>query len=449
MRTSFLFGCLFFFLVSCRKSDVPHQNHFDINYSSSTAASWANMTLNTIKHARYKSPTYSSRSLGYIGVTMYETVVYSDPAYRSLQGQLNQLNTLPAPDGKNYVWPLVLNSGVKTILKLFYPTNSNITMDNEYSIDSLYAQILAEYEKDFDDEFVIRSVRLGEDIGEAVFEWSKSDGGFESFLHPFDSAVQFPKGESYWVPPVSGQTVSKFPLHPGWGNNRTFSYANSQLPVPEIASFSKDTASEYYKLYFDVYSMSQHLTKADMEIAAWWADDPTETYSPPGHSFNLATEVVNKVKPSLVKSAETYARVGMAVADAFICCWKTKFKYSNERPSTYVRSVIDTLWTPFWPEPPFPAFPSGHSTQSAATATVLTSLYGDNFSFTDHTHEGATRFPFFEPMLPRTYLNFWESAEESGRSRLLGGIHTQQDNEIGLQEGKKIGDNINNILWGR
>ena len=128
---------------------------------------------------------------------------------------------------------------------------------------------------------------------------------------------------------------------------------------------------------------------------------------------------------------------------------KPSSKYSNERPSTYVRSVIDTLWTPFWPEPPFPAFPSGHSTQSAATATVLTSLYGDNFSFTDHTHEGATRFPFFEPMLPRTYLNFWESAEESGRSRLLGGIHTQQDNEIGLQEGKKIGDNINNILWGR
>ena len=41
---------------------------------------------------------------------------------------------------------------------------------------------------------------------------------------------------------------------------------------------------------------------------------------------------------------------------------------------------IDQRWESFWPDPPFPAFPSGHAIQAAAAATVLTDLYGDNFS---------------------------------------------------------------------
>ena len=61
------------------------------------------------------------------------------------------------------------------------------------------------------------------------------------------------------------------------------------------------------------------LTDEEKNIAAWWADDPTETYSPPGHSYNLATLTVKKANANIVKAAQTYARVGLAVADAFIC----------------------------------------------------------------------------------------------------------------------------------
>jgi hypothetical protein len=217
--------------------------------------------------------------------------------------------------------------------------------------------------------------------------------------------------------------------------------------VPEIMPYSTDSSSDYYKTYQDVYVLSKRLTIANLQIAAWWSDDPTETYSPPGHSFNLATIAIRKSKPGLLKAAETYARVGMAVADAFICCFKTKYTYFNERPSTYVKNVIDSNWRPFWPEPPFPAFPSGHSTQASAAAEVLTDLYGDDFAFTDDTHQGAVRFPFAEPMQSRQYTSFHQSAEETGYSRLLGGIHTPQDNETGLSEGKKIGGNINQLVW--
>jgi len=440
---------LFSGMFSCKKEDVHLANDPEF-LTSDIAVKWADMSLNIIRHAKYKSPTYSSRSLGYIGITMYESVVYADPSHRSLQGELNQLYFLPIPENNsNYHWPIVLNSSMQSILKFLYPTTTNISIDYEKSIDSLYNELLAENIKGVKTEVVDRSENFGKSLANAIFDWAKSDGGNEEFLHPFDTTFIFPSGDSYWVPPVKGQTITKYPLHPHWGENRTFSYANGQIPIPSISAYSKDSSSEYYKMYYAIYDLSKNLTRTDKEIAAWWADDPTETFSPPGHSFNLATQVIEKINPNLVKAAETYARVGMAVADAFICCWKTKYKYFNERPSTYIRSVIDTSWTPFWPEPPFPAFPSGHSTQSSATATVLTSLYGEDFSFTDNTHEGSLRFPFFEPMPARHYNSFWESAEETGYSRLLGGIHTQQDNIVGLGEGEKIGNNINNMLWER
>ncbi|MFL5773586.1 MAG: phosphatase PAP2 family protein, partial [Flavisolibacter sp.] len=128
-------------------------------------------------------------------------------------------------------------------------------------------------------------------------------------------------------------------------------------------------------------------------------------------------------------------------------CWKAKVVYFNERPSSFVRANINPRWTQYWPEPPFPAFPSGHSTQSAAAAIVLTSMYGDNFSFTDDSHAGAKRFSAELKFKPRHFESFWAMAEESALSRFLGGIHTRQDNAVGLEQGKKIGGNVNALLW--
>ena len=448
-----LLFCVPLLITNCKKSDAPLQQQPPppppppVFISDSIARQWANMTLYTFTQGK-NSPTYSSRSLGYIGLTMYECVVHADPSYRSMQEQLNGLSSLPRPEANaTYEWQLVLNSGVQTILKLLYPSTDNIKPETELKIDSLYQLNLALYSDSVSAMTVSRSVQYGKDIANAIYQWASIDGGNNGYRTPFDPESPFPTGTSYWVPPTKGQTVSKFPLHPHWGENRTFSAANGQLPVPAIMPYSTDTSSDYYKTYDDVYKLSKHLTIANLQIAAWWSDDPTETYSPPGHSFNLATIAIKKTAPGLLKAAETYARVGMAVADAFICCFKTKYTYYNERPSTYVKNVIDSTWRPFWPEPPFPAFPSGHSTQASAAAEVLTNLYGDNFAFTDDTHEGAVRFPFAEPMRSRQFTSFHQSAKETGYSRLLGGIHTAQDNETGLEEGKKIGSNINQLKW--
>jgi hypothetical protein len=82
---------------------------------------------------------------------------------------------------------------------------------------------------------------------------------------------------------------------------------------------------------------------------------------------------------------------------------------------------------------------------------VLTDLFGDNFSFTDDSHEGHRRFDdarFIDLVYPaRNYKSFWEAANECGYSRLLGGIHTKQDNETGLKQGQLVGSNVNALRW--
>ena len=44
---------------------------------------------------------------------------------------------------------------------------------------------------------------------------------------------------------------------------------------------------------------------------------------------------------NLELAAETYARVGVAVADAVIAVWCVKYQHNLIRPITYIRKVID------------------------------------------------------------------------------------------------------------
>ena len=386
-----------------------------------------------------------------MGLAMYESIVPGDTNHRSMSGQLSGLTLPSTAMNKTYHWILSLNAAQDTLLKLLYPVPANSHRFVHERIDSLSNAVYTEHSKDIDPEILKRSVEFGEAIALAIYDWSLTDGGDKGYTRNFDPNFAFPSGSSYWVPPVKGQTVSPYPLHPQWGENRTFVSANKNMPIPAIIPFSTDPTSDYYKMYKAVYDKDKTLTLEEREIAAWWADDPTETFSPPGHSYYMASIAVKNSHAGIVKAAETFARVGMAVADAFIHCWKVKYTYFNERPSSYVKQHIDSTWTQYWPEPPFPAFPSGHSIHSAAAAGVLTDLFGESFPFTDHSHEGKRRNDdprFLDLTYPaRSYSSFWEAANESAYSRFLGGIHTQQDNDVGQQEGRKVGENVNALQW--
>lgn len=184
-------------------------------------------------------------------------------------------------------------------------------------------------------------------------------------------------------------------------------------------------------------------TADQTSIARFWADGGG-TSTPPGHWNRIAQDVAQAQGNDLAENARMFAMLNVAVADAAINCWDTKFHYDFWRPITAIRkadqdgndaTTADANWTPLIPTPPFPTYSSGHSTFSGAAATILAEFFGtDDVSFTSSS-EG-----FIEP--DRSFTSFSQAANEAAMSRLYGGIHFSFDNQDGLDAGVAIGSYV-------
>ncbi len=437
-----LFFAGIFFLNSC----ISDRNKF---YSEVEVANeWAKLTIYLTQNTPGNTPTNASRSLGYISLTMYESIVSGYPDNNSIATQLNGLNQLSKPDStKKFNWIISLNAGQAEILRNIYNQTSDA---NKLKIDSLENVINNSIKVNLKlSESVCKiSQKYGKEIANSIFEWSKTDGAYKAYLKNFDKTLQFPQKPGGWKPPLYAQSFSHYPLHPHWGANRTFLKENAQIADPEFIKYNENPNSAYYKQFLEVYIKKKSLTQAEKEAAIWWGDDPDETPTPPGHSYYLASLVLAQKKANLIQCAETYAKIGMGLSDAFRNCWKWKYKYFSERPNTFITEHIDSQWESFWPDPPFPAFPSGHAIQAATTATILSDLFGPNCTIIDSTHVGRKRDELRNvDFKVRKYSSFWEIANETANSRFYGGIHTRQDNEAGLIKGKEIGENIIKLKW--
>lgn len=152
-----------------------------------------------------------------------------------------------------------------------------------------------------------------------------------------------------------------------------------------------------------------NLTREQLAIAFKW-NDGAGTYTPPGHWNDIAAEHVRDGRMSEVRAARAFALLNMAMHDAAVSCWETKFFYFNPRPSQLDPSIKTPIGLPN-----FPAYSSGHSTFSAAAATVLSHLF------------------------PGASGDFNVMRDEAAISRLYGGIHYRSDIEGGKVHGTRIG----------
>lgn len=223
------------------------------------------------------------------------------------------------------------------------------------------------------------------------------------------------------------------------GGNRCPSCSVLALSAPPPhPTYSEDSTSQFFHDAKEVYDTVNTLTPEQQTIAKYWADGPGATGTPPGHWIAIVGQVADTEGLSLAAAAEAYARAGLAVADAFIACWDTKYYYNLLRPVTYIRHLIDPAWSSFIATPPFREYTSGHSVQSGAAATVLTDLFGEK-AFTDTTHVDHGLIP---TLAPRSFPSFMAAANEAAISRLYRGIHFRPAIELGVQQGICVGQTI-------
>ncbi|MEY4538633.1 MAG: hypothetical protein RLZZ306_390 [Bacteroidota bacterium] len=441
-------ACFALFLDSCKVKEAdpmpepPKEDTSPANkFSAEVASTWAEMQLKLTKTTAGYTPPVAARAYALGGLTIYESVVGGLSNNQSLAGQLASLTTLPKTEtGKDYNWAISANAAEANMMRALYTEVSRPqAVTNKRIIDSVEVFLKNANKVGVAQDIIDRSEKYGQSIADAIFEWSKTDGGHEGYKRNFPATYVIPVFPGSWQVTDGGQ---KIPMQPTWGANRTFVPANQDMPLPNPIAFSTSLTSPYFGQYFEVYTVGKSLTAEQKEIAAFWADNPTETFTPAGHSYNITNIAIKQSKAGLGKAAEAFARAGITLNDAFINCWKCKFKFNNERPFTMIKREIDATWKPLFSTPPFPGFPSGHSTQSSAVSDVLTDFFGNNFAFTDNSHDGRKDNTTGIVLKSRSYKSFADFSREAAISRLYGGIHPRQDNETGLAEGRKIAKNV-------
>lgn len=416
-------------VVSATPSTRIGVDQFDVR----VPAAWFDLGLRLVQTTPGFSPPVASRAFGYLGVTLYEAVLPGMPDHRSLAGRLPSLNALPQA-GRNaaYDWPTVANSALAAIVRALFASAGEA---DRATIDRLESKLGAQSGGHLPAGLRRRSEQRGREVAAAIFDWSTSDGGHEGYLRNFDPAYIPPQGPGRWEPTPPGFLPA---LQPRWGGNRTFVVSSaSACPAEPHTPYSEDPGSLFHAEAIEGYDTVTGLTAEQLAIARFWADDPGVTATPPGHSVGILTQLLRETNAGLATGAQAYARLGMAVADAFVCCWHVKYATNLLRPVTYIRRRIDAGWLSPVTTPPFPEYPSGHSVQSAAAAEVLRTIFGVR-AFTDRTHEERG-------LGARTFASFDDAATEAAISRLYGGIHFRPAIEFGLDQGRCIGQAVNRL----
>ena len=450
MKRIFYFLSTFVLVGACTPTSevtptiTSPQTNVTANYSADFLHDWVKLECRLVKETKFPPPQ-AARAFGYSGVAAYEAAYRGIPGARSLTGQLNGFSSFAMPQADalsvQYHWGIVANAATAEMIRLMI--DKRLTDNHRSVIDAKEEKYFVEFQKQAASKAVAElSRKLGREIAATVFEYAKTDGGHEGYLRPFSATYNLPVGPDKWIP-TDAATPS--PLCPEWEKCRPMLASNMAFAAPKAPiPFSTDPQSAFYKAAKEVYTIVSRKSPEEQEIARFWADDPFSTCTPTGHTFNILTQLLEETNATLEKSVVAYAQLGVAENDAFITCWKIKYDFNLIRPVSYIQKYIDPNFKTVIGTPPFPAYTSGHSTEAAVGERVFTAQFtnGDGkYSFTDRSqlqHGFSTR----------KFTSFKQMSDECGDSRLYGGIHYDMDNQLGLDMGRALGDNVlRSIQW--
>jgi hypothetical protein len=395
--------------------------------TSEVAWRWFEVLYDVVRAER-TTPPEASRIYGLAAIALYEAIVGGAPAHVTMVGQLKDLHVLPgAPD--DAYWPAVANGALAATIAGLMPRMSAASRDGTSAIERALRE---HFSSAAPSGVIATSEATGRKLGMAILDWAKGDG-FETNRNITHRSRG---GLDAWQPTPPAFIPN--PLRPGWGSNRPLVLGSGREAAPSgPPGFAVAPGTAFHESALEVYRTGRSLTADQRVIADFWADG-AGTGTPPGHWMAIVSQISRNDRLSLAASAEAFLRAGIAVHDAFICCWSVKYEHDLLRPVSYINAFIDAAWQSYVVTPPFPSYTSGHSTQSGAVATVLTDQFGLK-RFRDTTNVDHALTPV---MAPRLFTSFDEAGREAAVSRLYGGIHYAFDNDDGYLAGQRLGQAI-------
>lgn len=373
------------------------------------------------------APPWASRGLAMLHLAIYDAVNGGQRTHRPYHV------TDVAPAGASI--EAAVSSAAYDVLRHLFPspgiqaTNLNVLYTN------LVAAIPAGQAKE-------DGLRWGSAVAEAIIGLRADDGS----TNVPDYVPGTEPGQ--WRPTLPAYAPA---LLPGWGAVTPFGMTGGAQFRPQAPPLVTSSAYAFEWSVVKAYGAAEgSLRSADQsEIAEFWSDG-AGTETPPGHWNRIAVDVARDRGLSLAENARLLALVNLALADAGICSWDAKYAYDYWRPITAIReadtdgnpeTTADPDWSPFVATPPFPEYTSGHSTFSRAAATTLGGFFGSDEIAFSTVSDGL-------PGVTRSYAGFGAAADESGISRIYGGIHFPSANIAGQTTGHLLGQFVvGNFLW--
>ena len=275
--------------------------------------------------------------------------------------------------------------------------------------------------------------------------------------------------------------VSQHPLALGakWAEVTPFvmeSASQFRLPPPPAMESAEYAAAfdEVKRLGGDGVITATERTEDQFETGIYWAYDGTPSLCAPPRLYNqILVQLAEERNMNDIDTARLLALANVAMADAGIASWDSKFFYQLWRPVGGIReadegtgptgtgdgnpdTVGDIGFMPLGAPasnltgpnftPPFPAYPSGHATFGGALFQTLRLVFGtDDYTFTfvsdELNGETVDNNGEVRPLKPRTFTSFSQAEEENGQSRIYLGIHWSFD-KLGSVMGRQIADYV-------
>ena len=391
------------------------------------------------------SPPVASRVYVYPTIAAYSIMQKTYPnKYNSLEYQLSDFKEISSYEDPDVIPNLSAIHAFLIVGKALIFSENKI---DEY-MNNLYDELRS---LGLPKRKLNKSKEYGELVASEILKWADDDFYKQTRTFPKYTIQQ---GDKFWKPTPPDYMEG---IEPHWNKIRPMVIPSTDIfnpPPPLDINMSKN--SSFYNELMEVYRIGRQVTEdnndsEEAKIAAFWDCNPyvshhkghamfaTKKITPGGHWIGITKIASDISNDTFDEAINSYLNVSVALFDAFIACWDTKWNTLVVRPETLINQYLDDEWLPKLQTPPFPEYTSGHSVISKASAIVLTKIYGEDFSFDD-----STEIKYGLPI--RSFNSFMHAADEAAISRLYGGIHYRMAVEHGVVQGDKVGRYISQNL---